>query len=89
MPRTRKTQTAKTATAAPRRRRAAEKPAEADAPKEPVKRTSKLAGFTSRGQRYKHLTLPRDLHGALPDEGQRYDVSVEDGGVIVARPVAS
>ena len=54
-----------------------------------VRKTSKLAGFTSHGKRYKHLTIPRDLHDALPEEGQRYEVAVEDGGVVVFRPVAA
>jgi hypothetical protein len=63
--------------------------AAAEAHKPKAARTGRLAGFNSAGKRYKHLTIPRHLHEALPDEGTEYEVTGGEGGRIVARPAAA
>lgn len=66
--------------------------AEEGAAAEPRKRNGRLTGFTSHGKRFRSISLPRDVHEALVEthpEGTQYEVTIEDGGVVVCRPVAA
>jgi hypothetical protein len=65
---------------------------EGAAPAPKKKKNGRLTGFTSHGKRFRAIALPRDVHEALVadwPEGTQYEVAVEEGGVVVARPVAA